>query len=46
MSVRVLTGTAIALIVQVDIDGVTELAAEFLSLFLRERTAGNDWPLG
>lgn len=39
---RVSTGTAIALIVQMDIDRVTELAAEFLGFFLRERTPGND----
>jgi hypothetical protein len=36
------TGTAIALIVQMDVDRVTEFATELLSLFLCEGTSGND----
>lgn len=39
--VRVSTGTAIALIVQMDVDRVTEFTTELLSLFLREGTAGD-----
>lgn len=40
---RVSTSTAIALSVQMDVDRVTEFATVFLGLFLRERTAGNDY---
>jgi len=39
---RVSTGTAIALIFQMDVDRVTEFAAELLSLFLRQSTPGNN----
>lgn len=40
--VRVSTGTAITLIIQMDVDRVTEFAAKFLGLFLRECTPSND----
>lgn len=39
---RVSTGTAITLVVQMDVDRVTEFTAEFLSLFLCEGTPGDD----
>lgn len=39
---RVSTGTAIALIVQMDVDRVTEFTTELLSLFLCECTAGDN----
>jgi hypothetical protein len=40
--VRVSTGTAITLIIQMDIDRVAEFTAELLSLLLCESTSGND----
>lgn len=38
---RVSTGTAIALIVQMDVDRVTELSTELLGLFLCECAPGD-----
>jgi hypothetical protein len=36
------TGTAIAVVVQMNVDRVTEFTAEFLGLFLREGTSCNN----
>ena len=41
IDLRVSTGTSIALIVQMDVDRVTEFTTELLGLFLREGTAGD-----
>jgi hypothetical protein len=39
---RVSTGTAIALIIQMDVDRVTEFTTELLGLFLGECTTGDN----
>lgn len=39
---RVSTGTAIALIIQMDVDRVTEFTTELLGLFLGQGTACDD----
>jgi len=43
---RVSTGTAVTLIVQMDVDRVAEFTTELLGLFLCESTTGNDWKYG
>lgn len=40
---RVSTGTAVALIVKMNIDGVAEFSTKFLCFLLRESTPGDDW---
>lgn len=40
--VGVLTGTAVAVVVQMDVDRVTEFTAEFLGLLLSECASGDD----
>lgn len=39
---RVSTGTAVALIVKMDIDGVTEFSTKFFCFLLRESTPGDN----